>query len=249
MKVLSIDLDYIMNDCIQEYQTLHFHNNPSIRWNKLYKETNFKPYSLLPNKEKLFFCYEIFLKNLLTCKKVCFGYDHDSILFDLEKFDNIQLTNIDHHNDVFHVDGSIISTREIESYLESEYNAICNLDHVCEGNWIAWLYSNHKLKSCEWIYNENSDSIELKSLMIQKLLGDSYKIFLQKEYNFDDSQFDYMFVCLSPQYVPPECWHYFGMFMKAYEHITGKLPDLISNKKFEHTKMFNNVNSEVFYRV
>jgi len=248
MRVLSIDLDYIMNDCIQEYQTLFFHKNPSIRWDSLYKETNFTSQSLLPNKEKLFFCYEIFLKSLLKSKKISFGYDHDARLFDLEECNSIELVNIDHHNDVFHVDGSLSSVREIESYLESEYNAICNLDHVCEGNWIAWLYSNGKLKSYDWIYNENSDSIELKSLMIRKLLGDSYNTYLQNQYSFNNYEFDYVFVCLSPQYIPPEYWHYFGMFMKAYECFKSETPNLISNKKFEHTKMFNKVNNLVFYK-
>ena len=45
-------------------------------------------------------------------------------------------------------------------------------------------------------------------------------------------KFDHIFVCLSPQYIPKNHWHYFTMFMQACEH-SGKQV-IVHEKKYEN---------------
>ena len=42
MKVLSIDLDYIMKPCIEIYHGLHWDENPMSRWENFYERSDFK---------------------------------------------------------------------------------------------------------------------------------------------------------------------------------------------------------------
>ena len=42
MKVLSIDLDYIMSPVIELYNNTFFDRNPTLRWEKLFDKTSFK---------------------------------------------------------------------------------------------------------------------------------------------------------------------------------------------------------------
>ena len=46
------------------------------------------------------FCFDVFLKSLKHSDSVSFGYEHDAILFHIEKFTDIELINIDHHDDI-----------------------------------------------------------------------------------------------------------------------------------------------------
>ena len=41
-KVLSIDLDYIMKPCIEVFNSISFNDNPTLRWEQLYNDLNFK---------------------------------------------------------------------------------------------------------------------------------------------------------------------------------------------------------------
>ena len=41
------------------------------------------------------------MQYLRTCQDVHFGYDHDNILYGLEGHSNLDIINIDHHDDVF----------------------------------------------------------------------------------------------------------------------------------------------------
>jgi len=108
-RVLSIDLDYIMGPCIELYQQLFFDGNPSTRWQHLFKYSDFTENHLYIDQEAIIYCYDVFLKSLKNNPNVTFGYDHDHILYDLEDKENIDLINIDHHDDVtsfdIHYDG------------------------------------------------------------------------------------------------------------------------------------------------
>ena len=50
----------------------------------------------------LLYCYQTFLKALEQSPEanVCFGYEHDEILFQLHEHENMHIINIDHHDDV-----------------------------------------------------------------------------------------------------------------------------------------------------
>ena len=64
--------------------------------------TDFNDKCFRIDQSNLLFCFNTFLKAIKNCQNVSFGYDHDAILSDIAKFDNIDLINIDHHDDFFH---------------------------------------------------------------------------------------------------------------------------------------------------
>ena len=101
MRVLSIDLDYIMGPVIELYNGLMFNENPTIRWEQFFNKTDFNESHFRIDQSNLLFCYNTFLKALRNCDSVSFGYEHDSILFSIAEYENIDLINIDHHDDVF----------------------------------------------------------------------------------------------------------------------------------------------------
>ena len=51
MKVLSIDLDYIMGPTIETYQGIQWDENENTRWEFLYENTDFKESTLNQNKD------------------------------------------------------------------------------------------------------------------------------------------------------------------------------------------------------
>ncbi len=97
MRVLSIDLDYIMGPVIELYNGLMFNENPTIRWEQFFNKTDFNESHFRIDQSNLLFCYNTFLKALRNCDSVSFGYEHDSILFSIADHENIDLINIDHH--------------------------------------------------------------------------------------------------------------------------------------------------------
>jgi len=249
MRVLSIDLDYIMGPVIEIYQSLFWENNPDVRWKFLYDYSDFKESHFYIDQSSLLFCYDIFLKSIKNSKNVSFGYSHDSILYSISKHDNLHVVNIDHHDDIFHVsfDNYQKSDNSDRDVLKLEYDMILNHNHVNEGNWGSWLFSKNKLNSFTWIHNKTSRNVS-KVPFIKELMGSKFEHYLQTDYEFIDYNFDEIFVCLSPQYIPKNHWHYFSMFIIAYEEITGKKVNIIPDKKFELKEQYEKVTDEVLYK-
>jgi hypothetical protein len=237
MKVLSIDLDYIMSPSIELYYDLFYSQNPTIRWKDLYNHSDFRDSHIFIDQSNLIFCFDVFLKALKNGPIASFGYEHDSILYKLHDCENIDLINIDHHDDVMHGSGN----------LSEEYDNLDKFNAVNEGNWGAWLHARGKLNSFTWIHNKNSSNLERNDFNV-RLLDDKYRTSIKEEYKFQDYNFDYIFVCLSPQYIPKNHWHYFTMFMMAYEEVTGKDASIIHNKKFESEFRHKQVTDEILHQ-
>jgi hypothetical protein len=244
MKVLSIDLDYIMSPTIELYQELYFNDNPLTRWDLLYNGSDFRESHLYIDQANLLFCYETFLKALKNCSNVKFGYEHDSILYELCDKKDLDIINIDHHDDYVSLEFD-----QFQNPLEMEHKFVSEYDRVHEGNWVSWIHSNEKLKKYTWIYNETSKNLNRNRYNIDSM-GEKYEYYLKEEYNFEDYNFDYIFVCLSPQYVPKNHWHYFTMFIMAYEQYTGQKVDMKSfaNKKFEFELRYKQITDEILYK-
>ena len=126
---------------------------------------------------------------------------------------------------------------DAERALDKEYEDICKYNHVNEGNWGAWLHHKEKLNSFVWIANKTSGNLD-RNWYNERLLGDKYQSHYRQDYKFEDYNFDYVFLCLSPQYTPQHHWHYFTMFMIAYEEMTGKEIELISKTKYMFEDLF-----------
>lgn len=243
MKVLSIDLDYIMGPTIQLYNGLFYDNNPTLRWRELFENSDFVENHFYIDQSNLMFCFNVFLKALKNCQSVSFGYEHDSILFSIKDFSNIDLINIDHHDDVF---GGDYTNRMPDDHAYSkEYFEIKNDNRVHEGNWGAWLTSKNKIKSFTWIGNNNSGN-KIRNNFNSQVIP-NYLNIEKEDYKFIDYNFDHIFVCLSPQYVPKNHWHYFAMFISAYEEIVGKDATIIT-QKFETNVRNDLVHNEILYQ-
>lgn len=230
MKVLSIDLDYIMGKSIHLYEDIGWNDNPHLRWSQYFSQNN-NHSDLCIDEKNLYYCLDVFLKSIKNCTKVSFSYNHDSILDEIINYDNIELINIDHHDDIIyhlddHDDSSDNPMRSIEymKSLHKSYELIKNNYVVHEGNWISLLNIMGKLKSYTFIGNEESTLFPEKKSFISKKFPQT-NFLTKEEYNFSDYNFDYIFVCLSPQFIPPFHWHYFYIFISIYENITGNIVD------------------------
>ena len=227
MRVLSIDLDYIMAPSIELYETLQHDANPTTRWNQLFDNSDFRDCHFILDQGNLLFCFDIFLRALKHCNNVSFGYEHDAILFDLADKSKINLINIDHHDDVLEPHYS--NDYDYETALQKGFEEVCNANRVHEGNWIAWLATQKKIDSYTWIGNNNS-SCKRRNSYNQTIIPNYWNV-EREDYKFDNYKFDHIFVCLSPQYIPKNHWHYFTMFMQACEHSGKKIK--IHKQKYE----------------
>lgn len=235
-----------MGPTIEDYGVVNFHRNPTIRWDRFFSKSDSKESDFYIDKSNLLFCYNLFLKCLKTCNDVSFGYDHDSILFSISNYNNIDLINIDHHDDVF--GGEYINGPDdlaFENGHKMELYEIVKHNRVHEGNWGAWLAVNDKLKSFTWIgnkYSSNKDRNKINSEIVPNYLN------VEKEnYKFDSYNFDHIFVCMSPQYIPPNCWHYFPMFISAYEEFSGK-DAIIYTEKYETHVRHQRLHNEILHQ-
>ena len=228
MKVLSIDLDYIMSPSIELYETLQHDGNPTTRWSQLFDYSDFRDCHFIVDQGNLLFCFDVFLQALNKCDSVSFGYEHDAILYDIKDKSKIDLINIDHHDDV--IEPHSVHARDYEHALEIGYNEVCTANRVHEGNWISWLVNQGKINSYTWIGNKNS-SCKRRNFFNQRIVPNYWNV-EREDYKFDDYKFDHIFVCLSPQYIPKNHWHYFTMFMQACEH-SGKQV-IVHEKKYEN---------------
>jgi|TARA_R100000030_G_scaffold42955_1_gene32338 hypothetical protein len=186
----------------------------------------------------LMYCFNTFLRALKSGPKVSFGYDHDSILFAIDKEENIDLINIDQHDDVFHGMGDSP---------DDEYEMVTKYGIINEGNWGIWLHSVGRLNSFTWIMNDNSDPQGGRNARDKKYLGDSYQYYLKQDYQFDGYDFDHIFVCLSPQYTHPDHWHYFSMFISAYEEFSGN-DAIIHTEKYETHVRHQRLHNEILHQ-
>lgn len=249
MKVLSIDLDYIMGPSIDLYQSEFWNDCAHWRWEDFFENSDIKENELEIDPSNLLFCYKLFLRAIKESEcEVTFAYDHDNILYELQDLKNIDLINIDHHHDILYHDSE--DDDGISDSLEKKYQAICNYSMINEGNWVAWLQSKNKINSYTWVGNENSfESLEEETKNYCNSLIPNFNMKTKENFELKDYKFDYIFICLSPQYTPKIYWHYFSMFVEAYQQITGNDVDLseTTTKKYETFIRHSAVTDEILY--
>ena len=156
----------------------------------------------------------------------------------------MDLYHIDHHDDYingrYHKDG-------YEGY-EKEYYFTEHQNYLDEGNWGSWLKIQNKLKSFLWIHNPNIkfDLNHEKVKFIYDSMDKEFYMHSRSEIkdNLQKVNYDHIFVCLSPQYIPPQHWHYFGMFINLYEEFTGK-DAVIHVKKYGRMNELNAVHDKI----
>ena len=237
MKVLSIDLDYaVFEDYMERQQDikedLGIADHPLAVWKILEELDKDFDYSEIDTRAMQYLVHT-FERALQNCDDVGFGYDHDNILYRLEKedVDNIDIINIDNHGDILNLQGygcfEDVGGRNYGAEKEREY--LNKYNDVTEGSWVSWLDEKKKLNSYTFICDSNFIPTEPE----EKING--YRgVHSRHEYKFEDYDFDYIFVCLSPMYVHYKNWKYFKQMIDMYENKTKKKANVI-DRKYEIT--------------
>ena len=194
--ILSIDLDYIAEPYIQLYSRIQSEYSVEKQWGDVFNDPALTGNNFDINPENLIYALDIFTRALAKCKNVAFGITHDSILFELEDKENLNIVNIDHHHDIVY---------------SSDQDVDLQFDMVYEGDWIGYLHEYSKIEKYVWIKNENS--FPLSNNCPTTLEWESY---LKTEYQYEMIP-DLIYVCLSPAYIPKFHWFYFKIFMNLYK--------------------------------
>lgn len=259
MRVLSIDLDYCMDSCIamidhhddsHQFNPANNCDDPIVRWRLFHEYTCYPDESIFIDKDKVEYCFDLFQKALKHCDDVIFAYDHDAILYRLDKDDatDIDLINIDHHDDI--LNGTPLSNYVPELFDDQDESSrfeAAMLEDDCmimEGNWVGWLHLQNKIKSYTWIHGKNSahDWITDDPDALFLSLLDNSKHCFREDYKFDDYKFDFIFVCLSPTYIPIKFWNTFTKFLDEYQKVKGKQFKLV-NRKYEMDARYRQLNN------
>ena len=194
--VLSIDLDFIAEPYIQLYYDMTHEASVEKTWDVVFSNPALTGNNFDINPDNVIYALDIFSRSLAKCKNVAFGITHDSILFELEDKDNLNIVNIDHHHDIMY---------------PPEHLADLKYDIVYEGDWIEYLHKKSKMEKYVWIRNENSYHLHINCPTTL-----DWSTYLKTEYQYEMVP-DLIFVCLSPAYIPKFHWFYFKIFMNLYK--------------------------------
>ena len=195
--VLSIDLDYIAEPYIQLYSKIQNDYSVEKQWGDVFSDPALVSNNFDINPNNVIYALDTFSCSLAKCKNVVFGITHDSILFELEDKDNLNIVNIDHHHDIMYPGGM---------ELDLKY------DIVYEGNWIGHLHEKSKIEKYVWIKNENSYGLHKDCPTTMR-----WESHLKENSPLFEMIPDLIFVCLSPAYIPKFHWVYFKIFMNLYK--------------------------------
>ena len=257
MRILSIDLDYIMGPSISKYDESFWDDNAATRWDNFFRfQSKIKESDLPFDKGHLFYLWKLFHKCLYNNVPVSFAYDHDNILYDIGDETDLEIINIDHHHDILYSSEMWDRAADKDKNIplnkgnKHEYYHIKNNHKIDEGAWIAYLRSQDRIKSYTWITSQNAiDGLDIVDFDYYSGLIPNMSITTKENYDIMDYDFDHMHLCLSPQYIPPVHWHIYTLFLISYETYTGKKVDLgeVGNKKFEMSIRHLNVTNEILH--
>lgn len=245
MRVLSIDLDYATDEFANDNdEIVDLQFTPFFHWDSVIEDDPRLYDELKLNFKSVEFMWNVYTKALNNCKKVDFAYDHDAILYYLENYDDIEILNIDQHGDVS-CGTYFESSDPTDEDRKDEFEIVKRYDDVNESNWVAWLHAKNKLKKYDLITEEDGLIYGYEDF------GDSSRLLLNEEiftgsksrktYKIDNYNFDYLFICLSPHYIPIKYWNIFNIFIDYYEEIMNKKATII-DKKYSYTARYRKLN-------
>lgn len=232
MRVLTIDLDYVTTDYARFSENYNFSQFAGKRWDDLILDTPVHPYDFKIDSSNLLYIIDVFTRSIELCENVVFGKEHESILYELESCeDEIDLINIDQHHDI--------------AYRKEHIDNIEKYNIVSEGSWIWYLYRKNLISSYKWIktetsvsYNKDKPSFGIKRGFTYQLDSLNLPPFdvpfiegLKTDFaDWDDFEFDLIYISESPQYVFPEHWVYAELLKVIYKNRYHKLPKQIDQK-------------------
>lgn len=195
MDVLSIDFDIIMAPTIEYYN----HMVPSRNWEDIQMEN---PYMYNPKADLSHYNYLLCLLDKIITKEtdIYVAYNHKMIIDFLSNVDIVDIINIDHHHDL--------------GYPPEE-----NEKDNC-ANWAKQLLKSGKMRNYIWAKNFNSqlpvDSIKEELESYNCIIAD----FNELKDRIVNMKFDKIFLCISPEWVPP---YYQQLFYGILDLLNQKL--------------------------
>ena len=194
MNVLSIDFDWIMEPVIEAYN--HISGSPVLKyddcWNIIKKK--------LPDTK--FYCNNNLLNKIFEIvekfpNRIVIGENHEEILQMINDEPVDMLVNIDHHHDCYGF--SLDRNNEIHC-----------------GNWVDYLFQNDLLGHYIWVTNYTSDPNQGK---FNTYPSDKVEIDSNVDAILKFVKFDKIFLCLSPNWIPPQCLPLWKMLLNHYRTI------------------------------
>ena len=200
MNVLSIDFDIIMHPDIMLYNSIVSPDRPFEGAKDRHPLIQFARADLTRYQTLLSFILEV--AKHLDVENIRVGVNHDDIKYLLEGQQDVHVFNVDHHHDLGYPD---------------------NNPDVCScANWGDFYLRKGTITHFTWIKNENSDDENSYEDNDSRLTFLNYP-----EYNlYNLPQIDKLFLCLSPDWVPP-----------MYHPLFFTILDLINQQKGCHLEV------------
>jgi hypothetical protein len=198
--ILSIDLDIIMHPSIDLYnEEIFADEDPDELWKDLEETYHYQEHSTLSYDEKTVLeLAKLIHKN--KSKPFHFITSHEEIVTILKNSptynqENYNLVNIDFHHDLW--------------YTEEDFPYIVKEDGYDCTNWLGYLYLKKKIAQMTWMKAPNSSKPNLK------IYGGKFQLntlTLREFFRLEEQDFDEVFVCLSPQWIPPQHRFFYEIF-------------------------------------
>lgn len=201
-KILSIDLDIIMHKCIDLYNDdSEGGDDPDWYWEWVENEYGYKALHLYEyDPDAILGIYKLI--GLNKDKPLYFIESHEEIVDILSEQEDYKDTkyhmyNLDFHHDLWYEEETL------EDFIKHK-----DVEYSC-ANWLGYLFFEKKLASLTWLKASNS-------LMPIPYAGLKMKTLGTKEFfRLENIDFDQVFFCLSPQWVPEE-GQIFYKLLKTY---------------------------------
>lgn len=201
MKILSIDFDIIMYPCIKLYNDkVGGDCNPTELWKFLeeqYDLQNFVNY----DAKYLRKVGQILKAAVEGGAKLVPIQEHQEVVDYLKKTptydeDTYEIYNVDFHHDLWYRDNE-------------DKNSITVFDNYNCSNWMGYLLLKEKATECHWICAGNSGGYP--QLEDRETLKSKMRL---SDFDTSDLEFDYVFFCLSPQWVPYQFQHLYYLLVE-----------------------------------
>lgn len=205
MKILSIDFDIIMYPCIRLYNAdVGGDDNPTMAWDRI-EHTKDIAQHLSYDANTLKNLLVLMMKSARKGATFVPIQEHQEIVTYLEKTVHIEkdksleVTNIDFHHDIIYYEGDIVNAKYFGQ-------------STC-ANWAGYLLLNDYASSVNWIKAPNSETF---SPLYDEIM-DMSKITISSLKSIPklDEEYDYIFFCLSPQWVPYKYHHLYDFCCTA----------------------------------
>lgn len=221
-KVLSIDFDFIMYPCIKLYNDYCMGSeNPTVVWDNIERRLEVDKF-LSYDADALRNIVKVIKRNVKNGAKFIPIREHQELVPLLPEGETFHVLNIDFHHDI--------------CYGRESGNEVQNFDKYNCSNWVAYLHHTKKLESYTWLraYNsspfnpdvydftfpEDYEFLGTKTMLPKSVIVPSakkYKELTLRDFDLVESDYDYIYFCLSPQWVPYKFEHLYDLIVDIFK--------------------------------